>query len=446
MGVKDAVMGRMLGNAQKFSDQQVAQTLNLMIEHGVKREASDIHIEPHERFVLVRYRIDGALRGIHKLPRPVLVTVMRQLKNLANLDEEEVRLPQEGSFTTTVLGQEVTVRVATAPVFGGEKAVLHLTPHLDRPHELEQLGFWGEGLNNIRATLARQHGLIIVAGPKHSGISTTIHSMLGLLGSPSLSIATVEEHAQHRLLGASQTYADAQTGISTLEGMQAVLRQDPNVIMVENLPDKATAELAVHAAVTGHLLVTGLRADTAVACLARLRALGVEPFLLASAVRLCIGQRLVRMLCPDCREQYNLDAKESRALDKAFGISTPASRHRLYELERQAAEAGIGDQRQLASTPSGVTRLWRASADGCPNCDRTGYKGRTAITEVLPITDTLQKRLMSHTNPTAADLHAAALKEGFIPMPLDGLVKSLRGITTPTEVIRVIAPSSNIQL
>ena len=179
MGTKDSFMGRLLGNASKFTDKQIAETLNMLVEYGVKRSASDIHIEPHERFVLVRYRIDGALRGVHKLPRQALSTVMAQLKNLAGMNVQDTQMPQEGAYTADVDDRHLEIRVATMPVYGGEKAVLHLGHNPDSPTDLTTLGFWGEGLITLKNVLANPHGLILVAGPKHSGVSSTLsHAIL----------------------------------------------------------------------------------------------------------------------------------------------------------------------------------------------------------------------------------------------------------------------------
>jgi type IV pilus assembly protein PilB len=438
MGAKDMLTGRLLGNAQKFTDKQVAETLQMLVAHGVQRGASDIHIEPHERFVLVRYRIDGALRGVHKLPRPALAVILAQLKTLADLRVEEASAPQEGTYSLTIDDRRVDVRVATMPVIGGEKAVLHLTMERGKPLDLEHLGFWGDGLSALHTVLTQPHGLVVVAAPRHGGRISTLFSLLASLNSPLVSIATVETHPKHRLPGVNQTYLNS--GMSMQAGLQAALKQDPNIVMAADLPDTATAELAVHAATTGHLLLAGIHADSAAAALLRLRTAGIEPFLLTTALRAAIGQRLVRTLCPDCRERYALSNEEQRELAKRFGISGAAAFKRVHELERTMSPAIFGDVKQLSSTPAAITHLWRASSTGCETCDRTGYAGRTAITEVLQSTPGLQKALLSRDVLSIADLQAAAVKDGFVPMALDGLVKALRGQTTIAEVLHAVAP------
>ena len=437
MGTKDSLMGRLLGNAEKFTDKQVAETLAILVQHGVERGATDIHVEPHERFVLVRYRIDGALRGIHKLPRAALGTVMAQLKTLAGLNVQETRMPQEGEYAQDINDKRVDVRLATMPVYGGEKAVLHLSIERGDPSDLSALGFWGDGLKTLKSVLANPHGLVIVAGPKHSGLSSTLFSLLKDLNSPLASVATVETGAKHRLPGVNQTYLAG--NMSMHEGLQAALKQDPNIIMLDNVPDGPTAGLAVQAATTGHLVVTGLHAEGAIAALLRLRHSGVEPFLLVTGLRAAVGQRLVRQLCPDCRERYEVSQEEREQLEESFGMTTASARKRLHELERLAAPAIFGDVKQLNSVPAGITHLWRPAQAGCDTCEHTGYKGRTAITEVLKNSDALHKALSSKEPLSPATVQQMILKDGFVPMGLDGLVKALRGETTPAEVLRAIA-------
>jgi type II secretory ATPase GspE/PulE/Tfp pilus assembly ATPase PilB-like protein len=438
MGAKDILTGRLLGNAQKFTDKQVAETLVMLVEHGVKRGASDIHLEPHERFVLVRYRIDGALRGIHKLPRPALPNILAQLKAAADLSVEETATPQEGTYSATVDDKRVDVRVSTMPVIGGEKAVLHLSRERGNPLELERAGFWGDGLNVLQHTLAHPHGLVLVAAPRHHGSASTLFSFLSMLNSPLVSVATVEHHPKHRLPGVNQTYLAG--GLSIHDGLTAALKQDPNIVMLTDIPDSATAQTAVHAASTGHMILGGMHADSATAAVLRLRTAGVEPFLVVTALKAAVGQRLVRTLCPNCRERYSLSKEEQGELAKRFGITTASAFKRVHELEKSAAPAIFGDVKQLSSTASSITALWRASSTGCDNCERTGYAGRTAITEVLQNTEGLQKTLLAPEAPTVAALQAAAVKDGFVPMALDGLVKALRGQTTIAEVLHAVSP------
>ena len=437
MGVKDSFLGKLLGSADKFSDEQVSQTIGMLIEHGVKNRASDIHIEPHERFVLVRYRIDGTLKGVHKLPIATLPIVTEQIKTLAHLSLEDDNVPQEGQYATLVGDEQFEVQVTTLPVVGGEKIVMHLSRRLSKPLSLEALGFWGQSLQTIRDTLSHSHGLIVVASPRRSGKTTTTHSMLQLLNTPAVSISTVESTIEYRLPGASQTMVRPQRGITFHEGLQAALNQDPNILMVSSLPDKRTADLAVQAAMGGHLVIAGMHSDNASSALSHLRTMSDEPFLLATAIKAVISQRLVRQLCMQCRERYIPSHEQVAEIEKVFGITTASARKKVHELEQKAALAGIGDNKHVNSMPSRITNLWRASDEGCEACGQTGYQGVIAIVEVLSVTTELQKAILDHS--PASTLHAAALKEGFLPMGLDGLVKALRGQTTVAEVLRTSA-------
>jgi type II secretory ATPase GspE/PulE/Tfp pilus assembly ATPase PilB-like protein len=438
MSAKDGLMGRFLGNAEKFSDKQIAETLALFVDHGIKRGASDIHIEPHDRFILVRYRIDGALRGVHKLPLQALPSVMTQLKQLAAMQVQESALPQDGEYEVRVGDRTIMVHVSIMPVYGGEKAVLHLAERPGKPQALEALGFWGEGLTQLQSILANPHGLIIVTGPRHSGISSTLFSLLDQLNNPMISIATVEMRTKHRLTGVTQTYLHVH-GMQVREGVEAALKQDPNVLMIGDMPDSATAELAIHAATTGHLVITGFHTEGAVAAALRMRVVGVEPFMLVTALRASIGQRLVRTLCSDCRERYQLTADERKRLEQHFGIATPLARKRVYELERTAARDGLGDPAQLSSSATQISHAWRPHPEGCSSCDHTGYRGRGAIVEVLTNTEALQKGLMDRTVASIPALQKMAVRDGFVPMALDGLIKALRGQTTIAEVLHAVS-------
>jgi type II secretory ATPase GspE/PulE/Tfp pilus assembly ATPase PilB-like protein len=434
MGVKESFLSKLLGSADKFSEEQVAQTISLLIEHGVKHRASDIHIEPHDRFVLVRYRINGELKGVHKLPVTSLEAVVEQIKTLAHLNTAEQEIPQEGQYSCLVGEEQFEVQVNTLPVVGGEKIVLHLSQRLSKPLSLESLGFWGKSLQTLRDNLSHSHGLIITATPRRNGKTTTLHSMLQTLNSPAVSIATVEREIEYRLPGASQTKVKPQRGITFHDGLQAALNQDPNIIMVSSISDKQTANLAVQAASSGHLIIGGVHGDSACMALTHLRAMSDEPYLLAASARCVVGQRLVRKLCSHCRERFIPSHEQVAEIESAFGISSAASRKKVHELEQLASHGGIDNNKHVNTTPSRITSLWRANDEGCEHCNHTGFGGVVAITEVLAITPTIQKLLLNHK--PADDILQAALKDGFIPAGLDGLIKALRGQTTVAEVLQ----------
>lgn len=435
MGVKDSFLGKLLGNADKYSDEQVSQTIELLIANGAKHGATDIHLEPHDHFGAVRYRIDGALRSTHKIPIAALPAVIAEIKNLADIPSEHHRLPYEGQYIAQVGDEEFEVQVNTLPVVGGEKVVLHLLRHQNTPLPIESLGFWGDSLQTLRTSLSHTHGLILTGIPRRNGKTTTLHSILKLIAAPTISVATIENTVEYRLPGASQTIVRPHQGITYHRALQATLNQDPNVIMLTHLTDKATAELAVQASLGGHLVIAGLHADSAAKTLTHLRALVNEPFLLATTLRAVISQRLVRILCTNCRERYAPNQEQIAELEKTFGITTDAAKRKLHELEQQAMQANIGGNTHASTTPSRIIGLWRASNNGCEHCQYTGYRGVTAANEVLAPSDRIQKAILGQES--ARKIHEVALKDSLLPMELDGLIKALRGHTTAAEVLRV---------
>lgn len=436
MGVRDSLLARLLGNADKFSDEQILQTISMLVEHGVKHGATDIHIEPQERFILVRYRIGGNLKGVYKLPLGALSSVVTQVKRLAHLNPDTTDTPQEGHYATLVDGNDLELTVTTLPVLGGEKVVLHITRHLTSAPSLSELGFWGAPLTELNDALAYNNGLLVVAAPRQNGKTTTMHSMLQLLNTPAVSIATVESTIEYRLNGASQTRVRPQHGITFLEGLQAALNQDPNIVLIGSLPDRPTTDLAVQAAVGGHCIIASTYADTACSAASHLVAFGSEPLLLTTALRATVSQRLVRKLCQHCRERYIPSPQHIEEIETTFAISSVTGHRRVNELEQQAAKAGIDHNTHVNTTPAHITGLWRAAESGCEHCGHSGYAGIVAITEVLVITDPI-RNLMLKAAP-ANLIHRQALTEGFLPMGLDGLVKALRGQTTVEEVLRVL--------
>lgn len=437
MDGKNSFIERLLGNAEKFTTEQVAQTIQLLLEHGIRWHASDIHIEPHEQYVQVRYRVDGELKGAHKITRAALDALISQLKTSAHLDATNIHTPQTGHFVAQVDEQPFEIKLATMPVLGGEKAVLHLAPRIRDPLKLDSLGFWGSTLQNIQATLARSHGLVIVSAPKHHGRPTTEASMLAALNNPALNIATIEESIEYRIPHASQTVINPRAGLTMFSGLQAALHQDPNVLLVDNLPDKATADLAVQTAMGGHLVVAGLHSDSSASALLHLRSMGIPPYLLASTIRTVIAQRLVRQLCEHCRERYELTTEQLELLERVFGVTTASAFRRVNQLEQQAIALGIGNDSRPSSTQSHITHLWRPNREGCEKCQHTGFSSRIALVEVMPLSETLQQALLA-PQVTTSELQAAAVQEGFVPLALDGLVKALRGLVTIKDVLHVV--------
>lgn len=420
-------------------DSPIAQTVNLIIEYGVKAAASDIHIEPREDHVVIRYRIDGVLREANKLPRKVLGALVSRIKILSNLKIDEHRAPQDGRFKVEVGGLVFALRVSTLPIVDGEKVVMRILNESSKPATLEELGFWGIALKNIQTAMVQPHGMILVTGPTGSGKSTTLFSVLSILNNPSVNISTVEDPVEYRIFGANQTQVNPIAGMTFTNGLRALLRQDPNIIMVGEIRDGETAGLAVQAALTGHLVFSTLHTNNAATCLPRLLDMQIEPFLIASTVRVVVGQRLVRRLCVECREEYKPDAAQLKHLGTAFHIDEADIMKRLHELEDEALKGNIGtgdkDDKKLSSTEATVGRLWHAHDGGCDACNHTGYRGRIGIYEVLDNSTAIQHMIV--TNETSENIQGTAIKEGMVTMQLDGLVKALRGQTTVEEVLRV---------
>jgi type II secretory ATPase GspE/PulE/Tfp pilus assembly ATPase PilB-like protein len=280
--------------------------------------------------------------------------------------------------------------------------------------------------------------MILVTGPTGSGKSTTLFSVLSMLNSPTTNISTVEDPVEYRIPGVNQTQVNPVAGMTFQSGLRALLRQDPNIIMVGEIRDKETAELGVQAALTGHLVFSTLHTNNAATCLPRLLDMGIEPFLIASTVRAVVGQRLVRRLCVNCREEFNPTSADLAQLSKTFGLDKAETMKRLHEYEVQAKDGNIGKNiKELGSTETKIATLWKAHTDGCAACNHTGYKGRIGIYEVLHNTETIQSLIVS--NATSDKLQAAALDAGMLTMQLDGLVKALRGETTIEEILRVTA-------
>ena len=425
-------------------DSPIAQTVNLIIDYGVKAGASDVHIEPRENFVIVRYRVDGLLREANKLPRKVLGALVSRIKILANLKIDEHRAPQDGRFKISINNHVYALRVSTLPIVDGEKVVMRILDESSKAATLEELGYWGDALDRVNRAIIQPHGMVLVTGPTGSGKSTSLFSVLSKLNSPTVNISTVEDPVEYHIPGVNQTQVNPLAGMTFANGLRALLRQDPNVIMVGEIRDGETADLGVQAALTGHLVFSTLHTNNAATCLPRLLDMGIEPFLIASTVRIVIGQRLVRRLCPDCREVYKPDDGVLDRIIATFNLKDPAAFKRVHELEEQALAGGIGATQSSGSKPSTaepgtsekeITRLWKAHDGGCNNCNHTGYHGRMGIYEVLENDTAIQKLIVN--NSASEVIEDQAIQSGMVTMQMDGFIKALRGQTTIEEILRV---------
>lgn len=416
-------------------DSPIAQTVNLLLEYAIRSSASDIHIEPREEFVQIRYRIDGVLKEVNRLPRNVLGALVSRIKILSNLKIDERRVPQDGRFKIHIAGKQYALRVSTLPITDGEKIVMRILDESNQAITLQQLGYWGKSLGVIEEALTEPNGMILVTGPTGSGKSTSLFSVLSRLNTPDVNISTIEDPVEYKIPGVNQTQTNTKAGMTFASGLRALLRQDPNIIMVGEIRDGETANLGVQAALTGHLVFSTLHTNNAATCLPRLLDMGIEPFLIASTVKAVVGQRLVRRLCSNCRQKYEPDEHETTAIIKLFNLREGVTFEHIHTLEKQAVEQHVGGDTPLGTDKNNIKTLWKASPEGCDECNHTGYKGRFGIYEVLGISVPVQKMIVA--NATSNEIQDKAIEEGMITMQTDGLVKALRGSTTVEEVLRV---------
>ena len=432
-------------------DSPIAKTVSLLLEYAIRSNASDIHIEPREDFVQIRYRIDGVLREVNRLPISVLGALVSRIKILSNLKIDEHRVPQDGRFKINVTGKQYALRVSTLPIADGEKIVMRILNESNQAVTLDQLGYWGHSLEVINDAMHEPDGMILITGPTGSGKSTSLFSILSTLNTPNVNISTVEDPVEYKIQGVNQTQTNPKAGMTFASGLRALLRQDPNIIMVGEIRDSETANLGVQAALTGHLVFSTLHTNNAATSLPRLLDMNIEPFLIASTVKAVVGQRLVRRLCTTCRESKPPTSEEIKELMYLFHVSDKPEKSdksekseksdksksfkTVHALEEQAAKQGVGKDVPLSTTAQGFTAIWKASEDGCDECNHTGYKGRIGIYEVLGNSTAVQKMIMA--SATSQQIQDQAISEGMTTMQTDGLIKMLRGDTSLEEVLRV---------
>jgi len=421
-------------------DSPIAQTVNLLVQYAIKQKASDVHIEPRENVVQVRYRIDGVLREANKLPRKISGALVSRIKILANLKIDEHRAPQDGRFKINLNGQLYAIRVSTLPIMDGEKVVMRLLNESAKALNLEELGYWGYSMETIRDAIAQPHGIILVTGPTGSGKSTTLYSVLNILNTPGVNISTVEDPVEYKIPGTNQTQVNPKAGMTFVNGLRALLRQDPNIIMVGEIRDSETANLAIQAALTGHLVFSTLHTNNAATALPRLLEMGIEPFLIASTVRVVIGQRLVRRLNPEMRESYNPEPSKAAELKEIFKIKEAIEQTKqanetaaLTDEKKDAKKAGK-EEKQPEQSETKLT-LWREKIPEDAPIGTSGFKGRIGIYEVLRVTEEIERLIVS--NGTSNQMQDIAVKDGMVTMQQDGFVKALQGLTTVEEVLRV---------
>ncbi|MEK9160941.1 MAG: ATPase, T2SS/T4P/T4SS family [Patescibacteria group bacterium] len=399
-------------------DLPIVRIVDTLLRHAIVQKASDIHIEPMELEVLVRYRIDGILHDAMTLPKAAGPGIVARIKVLANLKLDEKRLPQDGRFKMETETDKVSFRVSLLPTYFGEKVVMRLLRETGSGEgfTLESLGFHGEGLENIHKATRATTGIILVSGPTGSGKTTTLYTILDILNTPDVNISTIEDPIEYQMPRVNQTQVNPAIGFSFANGLRALLRQDPNIIMVGEIRDGETAALAINAALTGHIVLSTIHTNSATGAIPRLMDMGVEPFLLVSTLRVVVGQRLVRQLT-DAKEQYALN-KEERA--KVTG-----------EDHFEAALAALQEEKLVKSGTKLDTLPFYRPKDGA------GYSGRMGIHETLTVSPAIRDLIMH--NGTGDEIEAQARKEGMLTMLEDGIYKSARGITSLEEVLRAVS-------
>ncbi|MDD4135818.1 MAG: GspE/PulE family protein [Candidatus Shapirobacteria bacterium] len=392
----------------------VSKIVTTILEYAVKSRASDVHIEPQEDSVRIRYRIDGILQEKYLLPRNVHDAVVSRIKILSGLKIDEKRIPQDGRFFFTTDGNDVDLRVSTLPTTYGEKVVMRLLKKSQKVPSLPDLGLRGLALKNLMDAIKRPHGIIIICGPTGSGKTTTLYSILDIVATTKVNVVTVEDPVEYQMKGVNQVQVNVQAGLTFASALRSFLRQDPNIIMVGEIRDSETADLAINAALTGHLVFSTLHTNDASGVPPRLLDMGAEPFLLVSSLNCVVGQRVLRRVCKDCISEMEIPLDKLEELKKTLGP--------IYDMiEERFKKEG--------------KRMMLPKIVGCEKCNNTGYLGRIAIYEVMPISEKISKLIVSKSS--ASDIQKLAMEEGMLTMKQDGYVKVLEGITSMDEVIRV---------
>ncbi|HYC27452.1 MAG TPA: GspE/PulE family protein, partial [Chitinophagaceae bacterium] len=399
----------------------VVRVVDTLLEYAIFEKASDIHIEPGEKEVMVRYRIDGVLHDVMTLPKVIQPALVARIKVIANLKIDEHRLPQDGRFKIEKDSYKISFRVSTIPIFDGEKVVMRLLDESAKALTLEELGFSGQNYDIIVRNVRKPHGALLVTGPTGSGKSTTLYTILSMLNTKNVNISTIEDPIEYRMPGVNQMQVNPKIGLTFAMGLRALLRQDPNIIMIGEIRDSETAEEAVHAALTGHIVLATLHTNSAAGALPRMLDIGVEPYLIASVANAIVGQRLTRSICQDCKEEYHIDAEYETLLRKEFDI-----------------DGLLNIMKREKYTDTKIDKLIDVTfykGAGCEKCNHTGYRGRKGIYEVLEVTNEIQDLIIKHA--PSSQIQNKAIEQGMILMWQDGFIKASLGITTIEEVLRV---------
>jgi type IV pilus assembly protein PilB len=409
----DELIGSISGeNKKNESESGIQKLLDLIINHGVNNKASDVHLEPHDESLVIRYRIDGVMHIALKLDKEYLDPLISRIKILAKLRTDEHRSAQDGKFRHHSVNEDLDIRVSIVPITGGENVVLRLLSIRIHNLSLNTLGFSLPDLAKIRKAMMHPHGMLLVTGPTGSGKTTTIYEILKILNTEQVHIATIEDPVEYAIEGVSQIQVNQRTNLTFAQGLRAIVRQDPDIIMVGEIRDNETAEIAINSAMTGHLVLSSMHTNDSPTAILRLLDMGIEPYLVSSTLNLVIAQRLIRLICERCR--YSYPAAEEKELAE-----------RLPGLREYIVEAS-GKEFEKVTFYKGA---------GCNNCANTGYKNRMGIYEVLEINQNIKDLIM--VKSSGEELMASAKKDKMTTMLEDGINKILSGSTTLSEVLRV---------
>ncbi len=411
-------------------DSPISRALSTILEYAVKAKASDIHIEPLEKSLTIRCRVDGVLRQIMQLPKSIEPALVSRIKILSNLKIDEHRIPQDGQFTVKVAKKEVDLRIAISPVVWGEQVVIRLLDKSGNTFDLEQMGYAGRALRTIKKGIKRPNGMILTSGPTGSGKSTSLYALIKEIKDESVNIVTLEDPVEYKMDGVNQIQVNSEVGLTFASGLRSILRQDPDVVMVGEIRDAETANLAVQAALTGHLVFSTLHTNSAAGVLPRLLDMGIEPFLIASTVNTIIGQRLVRRVAPK-RDVYQSTPIETQNLNATIGHLLPKTREEVANISED-----LGYKDLPLAGQSAYTLVRGKDTAQTPR----GYSGRAGLYEVMDVTEEIQKLITNRS--TSAEIQRLAVQQGMITMRQDGYLKVLQGITTMEEVNRVTADTA----
>ena len=411
-------------------DSPISKALNTILEYAVRAKASDIHIEPLEKSLKIRCRIDGVLREIINLPKAIEPALISRIKILSNLKIDEHRIPQDGQFAVAVGGKEVDLRIAISPVVWGEQVVIRLLDKTGNSFNLEDMGYAGRALRTILKGISAPNGMVLTSGPTGSGKSTSLYALIKKIKDDSVNIITLEDPVEYKMDGVNQIQVNPEVGLTFAAGLRSILRLDPDIVMVGEIRDSETANLAVQAALTGHLVFSTLHTNSAAGILPRLIDMGIEPFLIASTVNTIIGQRLVRRVAPK-RNTYQSSPLQTQSIIETVGHLLPKTPE---EVEKVSADLGYKNL-PLANQKS-YTLVKGRDTPQTPG----GYQGRAGLYEVMEVTEEIQQLIIKHA--TSHEVQKVAMKQGMITMRQDGYLKALTGITTIEEVNRVASDSA----